>query len=733
MRARTLAFVLSIGVLVFRGVAAGAPPREEMSLNGQWQAQKAADLAFPPAGEWKPAPVPGYLVGVNYERAWLKREFQAPPSMRGRRVELDFGGVKWNSVIYLNGEKVGGHFGGYEPFTVDITDRVRFDQPNELLVGVCDWTGVFLDRKTDLTGQKGQETRHVVKDEILAPVGGLIDMYGIWDEVTLRAHPATYIQDCFIQPSVRRGELTVRATIANADSSDRAVAIAGVVLDGEREALALPAAQATIPAGKEAAVLLKAPWPNAHLWSHEDPYLYRLRLSLRDLKAAEGAPTDELTIRFGFREFWTQGPDFYLNGKKIHMLATASWPPREWTENEAILKKMELIKASHTIAMRTHTQPWPRKWYDMADEAGLLMIPEGAIWNDDDAYRIHDPRFWDNYAAHLSAMVGNLKNHPSVVMWSLENEFHGNRMNDQSPALKDLVRMGQLVKQADPTRPITYESDNDPGGASDVLGIHYPHEYPQFTQWPNEADWLDAPIHLNNTFLDDKKEFFWERKKPLYIGEFLWIPSTDPSGQTVFFGDECYRDYGRCKKMAKGESWRMQILGYRRHDVSGISPWNMFEGGPLDDTNPMYMGQTWAYRHVAAFLREYDRNFFAGEPVKRVADLYNDTLSDGTFEFSWKLAGNGAKETGASESATLAPGAHETRAWEIPAPEAKERAPLTLTVDMLRDGKTESHEDYPFIVWPRPRLQAPAGAVVGVFVPAGKTAPALKRLGLEFC
>ncbi len=116
--------------------------------------------------------------------------------------------------------------------------------------------------------------------------------------------------------------------------------------------------------------------------------------------------------------------------------------------------------------------------------------------------------------------------------------------------------MGRLVKQWDPTRPIFYESDGDPGGVADCIGIHYPHEYPDFTCWPNEAYWLQKPAVIPHMFLNGQKEFVWKQDKPLYVGEFLWIPSRDPSWHTVFFGDEAYRDYHRYRNLAKAEAGR---------------------------------------------------------------------------------------------------------------------------------------------------------------------------------
>ena len=128
-----------------------AQPRHEVSLNGTWQVVKVKDLtAPPPADGWRPIEVPGYLDGYNYERAWFKRTFEVPAAMAGARIALYFGGVKYNSTLYVNGQKVGGTLNGFVPFECDITDAARVGQENEVLVGLHDWTGVFKDNTLSL-------------------------------------------------------------------------------------------------------------------------------------------------------------------------------------------------------------------------------------------------------------------------------------------------------------------------------------------------------------------------------------------------------------------------------------------------------------------------------------------------------------------------------------------------------------------------------------------------------
>ncbi|MBM4032238.1 MAG: hypothetical protein FJ291_10675, partial [Planctomycetes bacterium] len=360
------------------------------------------------------------------------------------------------------------------------------------------------------------------------------------------------------------------------------------------------------------------------------------------------------------------------------------------------------------VAFRTHTQPWPAAYYDVADELGLLIIPEGAVWNDDDVYRVNDPAFWDNYAAHLTAMVGSLKNHPSVVMWSLENEFTGGRVNDNTPYPKEqLIRLGKIVKQLDPTRPILYESDGDPGGVADVIGIHYPHEYPDYTCWPNEGYWLDKPSPGSGgggIFLNGEKQFLWKRDKPLYIGEFLWVPSSDPAPHTIFFGDDAYRDYHHYRNLAKAESWKMQILAYRVQGVSGICPWTVTEGGPLDETNALWRAHKWAYQPIAAYCLDYDTRFYAGEKVNRRVAVFNDILEPSKLTLAWTLSLDGKSVAEGSEKVDLGPAGQQVLNITVPMPSVDERTPAQWRITLDRDGRRVFDETHDYAVFPRPIL-----------------------------
>jgi len=277
-----------------------------------------------------------------------------------------------------------------------------------------------------------------------------------------------------------------------------------------------------------------------------------------------------------------------------------------------------------------------------------------------------------------------------------------------------------------------YESDGDPGGVADVIGIHYPHEYPDYTCWPNEGYWLDKPSPGSGgggIFLNGEKAFLWKRDKPLYIGEFLWVPSSDPAPHTVFFGDDAYRDYHRHRNLAKAECWKMQILAYRVQGVSGICPWTVTEGGPLDDTNPLWRAHKWAYQPIAAYCLDYDTRFYAGEKVNRRIAVFNDTLDPSKLTLSWTLSLGGKTVAEGGEKLELGPGGQQALTVAVPMPSVGERTPAQWRVTLDRNGRRVFDETHDYAVFPRPSLPK-LMARIGLYDPNGATRKLFESNGL---
>ena len=716
------------GLLAGAGVVLHATAaRTELDLDGSWQCQKVNQLSYPPTNAWQTMTVPGFLSGWQYEHAWFRRVFTVPSALAGTRLKLRFGGVKYNARVWLNGTFLGSYLNGYEPFELDVTATALVGQTNELIVGVTDWTATFAAPVDFNTMTAGQNARDFVKDTILAPIGGRYELYGIWQSVTVLSVPAVSIADVFVIPSVRTQQLTVRLTLRNDSTAPQTVSVTNHVLDGPNTALSLPDQQMVLPPGATTQLDIAATWSNAHPWTHLDPYLYSLETTV-----AGSAGADQIRTRFGFREFWAEGGHFFLNGTPINLLATATWPPSDLLNSNQIRQVLLDVKAGNNVAIRFHTQPWDEPWYEIADEVGLLVVEECAVWCDPFAYKLSDTNFWSNYAQHLSAAVKRDRNHPSIVLWSLENEIlHCGGGRAYSATEAQLAAMGRLVKSLDPTRPITYEADLDPGGEAGAVGLHYPHEYPDYQLWPNAAWWMDQPIARDWV---PGGQWTWDRAKPLYIGEFLWVPASAAADFTILYGDDAYADPAYYRNLAKGLTWRMQIEAYRAYGVNGIGPWTMFEDPTVvwgqfelhPDQNSLYQAQKGAYAPNLVFAEEYNTRFFAGETASRTLHVFNDRLTAGNFTLRWDSGPGGWQ----SRVFALPPAGQWSNSvsFQVPAPNGAFplRYELTDTTGVVFTNTVACS------ALPRPTLTLPDGAKLGLYDPHGTTASLLGRFGLPF-
>ena len=726
VRGRVRTVILGVFVWVAFVLPANAA-RTEIDLDGTWQYQNVGQLTYPPTNNWQTMAVPGFLSGWQNQHAWFRTTFALPSNLAGTQLKLKFGGVKFNAQVWLNGTFLGSYLNGYEPLEFDVTAAAHVGQTNELIVGVTDWTATFSQPVDFSNLPAGEDPRYFVTNNVIAPIGGRYDLYGIWQPVKIVSAPAVFIADAFVMPSVRSNQLTVRLTIRNDSATQQTVNIANSVLDGAVTALSLPSQQIMVPAGVSTQLDIAAPWSNPHLWSPADPYLYFLQTAI-----SSGAGQDQLQTRFGFREFWIQSGRFYLNGTPINLLDTASWPTTGLQDTNQIRQILEEVKAGNSVGIRFHTQPWDEAWYNIADEIGLLVVEECAVWCDPVAYKLSASTFWTNYSQHVTAAAKRDRNHPSIILWSLENEILSCGGQDlYSGTVSNLAALGLMLKNLDPTRPITYESDLDPGGVTDVLGLHYPHEFPDYHVWPNDAYWMNQPIARDWM---PGGQWVWDKSKPLYIGEFLWIPGTSAGNFTILFGDDAYFDPAHYRNLAKGLTWQMQIQAYRAYGVNGISPWTEFEDpsvswGVFDlhpESNYLYQVQKAAYAPNGVFVDQYNTRFFTGQTVQRSVHIYNDTMASNNFVFLWK----GGASPWHSLGFSLPPAGQWQGTISFQAPATNGPFPLQFELDNAAGLAYTNTVGYSAV--PPTTLTLPAGVKLGLFDPAGNTAALLGRFGVSF-
>jgi hypothetical protein len=429
-------------------------PRPQMvrsrwqNLNGLWQYAAGADTNTAPTSAFGrnlsdrilvPFAMESALSGVGSHAKGLiyRRTFRTPEGMApGERLLIHFGAVDWRAAVYVNGRVIGTHTGGYDTFSFDITDALGDGGEQELVVAVFDPTDEF--------GQpRGKQTSK--------PEGiWYTPVTGIWQTVWLEPVPAASIDRLSMTPDVAGGAL--RLTVHGRGTSG-AQQVEAIATGNGREY------RATGTVGQE----LRLAIPSPRLWGPDDPFLYDLRVTLRDgareldrVDSYFGMRTIALgTDRNGFRRIMLNGAPMFQVGP----LDQGWWPDGLYTAptDAALRYDIEMTKALGFNMTRKHIKVEPARWYYYADRLGLPVwqdMPSG--WNDSpDAQR--------HFVAEMREMIEDLRNHPSIVVWVPFNEKWG---QFEAP------RMVSIIQGMDSSRLVNDASGWQHENAGDIIDVH---------------------------------------------------------------------------------------------------------------------------------------------------------------------------------------------------------------------------------------------------------------------
>ena len=667
-----------------RDVLLATEPELANPIPRDWQLMKTNELSTieralaASADSWKPAVVPEiekYSDSVQY--LWYRCQFKTSELSATQRAFLCFDGVKFAADVWIKPlsagnsdfQSVGGYRGGAEPFEIDVTDQTKSGGTFDLLVLV---EGLNAISKQSLpTNEKrkpGVRPIESIQDALLWPAGshGASEI-GIWEPVRYVVRDTVQFDDLYIQTSFRNKKIQIDGILKNLTDQPLNVRLEGAIesTEGvlEKEsgnvtgtaagpttgaAPQLPIQTVELPASGTARFSIVQDWPNPRVWSIRDPHLYNLTINQTiNLKASTGAEARSLPAmsqRFGFREFWAEGDLFYLNGVPMHALATAKHPGNVIQGNlsrAAALDMYQSIRRVNCNFMRLHANLWPKHWTEVADETGMPLILETGFFCWQRSYALTDPQFWTNFDVHVRSLQKKFRNNPSFCCLSLENEIlHCGALYRYPDCEKKLAEAGVKAKQFDATRPISFDGDMDPKtspeseGVADVVNPHYPMDFcgtftgNEDTNWPDDAWWIDR----GKVMACYPREFWkWDRKKPLYFGEFLHIqhaPIVDAF--SLVLGDQTYEaSHDLTMARAKAKAWSMQIPAYRAAGVTGMCPWTLTEPGvaPMinGQQNPRYEAVRDAYEPVIAVMKPTNYYFYDGDKKTLEFWLINDT------------------------------------------------------------------------------------------------------------
>lgn len=476
---------------------------------------------------------------IREKMGWLRREFSIPADWKkDNRLILHFEAVAGECVVKVNGKEVCRNFDQYLPFDADVTDYIDWNKPNELLVGVRHNT-LFQKfhpeyKKMKTTYALGSNTDKIV---------------GIWQDVFLWAVPEVRVTEAFIKPWVDRDELEIDVNIINQSRQLKTILLGGdarewinnagkTILDAPEikwtlghTALTIDPVSVTLKPGETQKVTLQTKVGNRlKLWSPETPNLYMLSLKISDKKQTY----DIKDIRFGWRQFKLSGTDFLLNGKKIQCIGDIQHPFGPYICSRRFAWAwLQMIKDFGGNSVRPHAQPWPRVYYDLADEMGIMVLDETGLFGSSINLNFEAPEAWEHYAEHLERLILRDRNHPSVIGWSVGNELFAiallNKPSKEVAKKWDdkIVELADRVPAWDPTRGfITCDGDRDLDGRLPVWSKHFGHG-------------------LKLDLLPEKKD------KPMIVGESGATYYGKPDQLYQFAGDKPYISYfGRNEALA---------------------------------------------------------------------------------------------------------------------------------------------------------------------------------------
>ena len=455
--------------------------------------------------------------GIGWYRKHLSLDRKAMP---GSRYFIEFDGVYMNSTVYVNGQEVGHRPYGYSSFEYDITKYLKqgdnviavrvdnSDQPNSRWYSGC---GIY--RHVWLTETNPVHVKH----------------WGVHVETDAKTGQVKVEVELAKYPSLNIHRPTIKNTVFDAN-------------------------------GKEVGLKVK----NPHLWSVEDPYVYKVRTQV----LVSGKVVDEVWTTTGFRDFkfdaetgfWLNGKNFKLNGVCEHhdfgCLGAA-------VNEDAMHRKLSKLKAMGVNSIRSSHNPPAPELLNMCDTMGIIVMDESFdMWRRKKTAGDY-ARFFDEWHERdLTDLVLRDRNHPSVLMWSIGNEVLEqwssaeadtltleqanlilNAGHDASTLAKEgelsvqsllTQHLAEIVKRYDTTRPILAGcNEPDPNnhlfksGVIDIIGYNYHHQWvkdvPQkFPGKPFIFSESVSALQTRGYYKMPSDEITWAPQE-------WWLPYTDPS------------------------------------------------------------------------------------------------------------------------------------------------------------------------------------------------------------
>ena len=468
-----------------------------------------------------------------YNAVWYRRRVTIPTEWAGKRVLLHFQAVDYDSTVWVNGEEVGRHRGGFSPFCCDL-DGVA--APGDEIT-------IVLRARDD--GQKPQPRGKQARD--FGPQGAIyVRTTGIWQSVWLEPVPALSLRRPRITPDLanqtlrleqpisgNQRDLRLRATLSDAD---------GIIVTAECSAEYDLAPRLDLP----------IPDDRLQLWAVGEPHVYDLEIALVD---GDGEVMDRAMSYAGMRAISIEGKAIKINGKTVFqrlVLDQGYYPDGIMTarSDEALVADIELSMAAGFNGARLHQKVFEERFLYHADRLGYIVWGEFGDWGCrgngplDGEHQLPGP----DYITQWLECLERDYSHPSIVGWCPLNETWQTLL-DSITALDDVTRgMYLATKAMDSTRPVL-----DTSGYSHRVPEADVYDSHDYTQDPETFRQRHVGLAEGTPYLNNANSWglparlvgniHWSityRGQPYFVSEFggiWWNPDVQEGEESWGYGE----------------------------------------------------------------------------------------------------------------------------------------------------------------------------------------------------
>lgn len=720
-------------------------PSKGVDLTGDWEIARDDEIApglvatpmtvIDKNPVWTAIQVPGDKADVRPDlalahRVWYRTRVSVLAKRPNTSFVLTFHQNSLNTTVVVNGKFCGFNKNPFVDWTCDVTSAIH-DGTNEISVGIRDaWYGFTQDPKNPSALWENfafpASRSHQGFLRLDYPVWACFKS-GMLEAPRFDVRGGTYASDVFVRPSVSKHRLDAEVTLkrnASTSGSVRLIAVA-VPEGGSQEAKRWTGPEISLKAGEERTVSVGGEWTNPEIWWPDHPTCYRLRVLVEE----GGKDVDSSENLFGFREWTVDGPKYLLNGVVWHGWAelTQGNDPKTWLANyrKTGQRFMRMSGTSQNGGIQWMGMPYDQalRWCDLngvtVRRCGPLDGEAIGYMAIDDKGGINRPLL-ANVRDQIVAQVRGERNHPSVNMWSVENEWlyincinlYGGLMDDFEA---DMEKTIAEVRAVDPTR--LAMTDGGGSGKGNILPVHGDHYV--YTNEPNDYPNLAYTSQPNG---GGRGRWVYDGKRPRYAGEEYFATGINPADYAWIQGEEAFGGKADAHK-GMAEVQRMITEGYRwAGTFTAFHLWIGDEGRQFHDK---YV----ANAERAVFVRQYDSAFSSGASVVRTLGVFNDSHSTDPLTLEWRLVIGAKNVQSGSKALAVAPGTNSKFDLTLSMPNVSVRTAGELVLQLKASGAVVFKDSKPVAVLPAPTFPKVA---LGLYDPSGIVAKYLTSRSVSF-